>query len=88
MQSPPNRCETFWVLGVQEKYSLQMEVQQERIRAEEAQGFLGDANSRVENLEGQLTKMINRMRKVAVGLHLAINPHQEVRQNLLCLYFI
>ena len=50
MQSPPNRCETFWVLGVQEKYSLQMEVQQERIRAEGAQGFLVDANSKVENL--------------------------------------
>ena len=80
---------------MQEKQKLQIELEHQRnraeqneIRAKEAEGYLYDANSQVDNLEGQLNRMLNRTRKVAVGIHLAINPHHQVRQSLsrvLCL---
>ena len=71
----------FWY-GVQEKAGMQMEVQQEHNRAEEAEGFLGDAHAQVDNLEAQLNKMASKMRKVAIKLHFAINPTHKVSQNL------
>lgn len=84
------------MLGVQEKEDWKIELeyqlnraelaearaQQDDIRAEEAESYLCDAKSRVHYLEWQLNKMSNRMRKLAVGIHLAINPHHQVRQTL------
>ena len=75
---------------------LQVQLQQERIRAEKAEGkaeeakgradkaegYLNEANAQVDNLERQLNKAFERMRKVAIGIHRAINPHHEVGQSL------
>ena len=88
--------ESVLVLGMQEKEGLQTKLKYERNRAEKAEGmaqqneirakgaegYLNDANSQVDNLERQLNKMFDRMRKLATGIHLAINPHHQVRQTL------
>ena len=56
--------------------------QQDDTRAQEAESYLCDANSQVEYLEWRLNKMSHKMRKVAIGIHLAIKPHHQVRQSL------
>ena len=89
-------CETCLVFGMQDKELLQIELEYQRnraelaeasaqrdgIRAEETDIYLYDAYSQIDYLEWQLNKMFYRMRKVATGIHLAINPHHQVRQSL------
>ena len=85
------------MLGMQEKGELQLELeyqrnraaqaeataQQDGIRAQQAESCLDDANCQVDHLGWQLNKMLNKMRKVAIGIHLAIDSHHQVRQSLL-----
>lgn len=83
------------MLGMQEKADLQFELeyqrnraelaeasaQQDGLRAEEANIYLKDASSQIDYLEEQLDNVFNRMRKVAIGIHLAINPQHQVRHS-------
>ena len=62
------------VLGMQDTTRMT----EERSKAEEAKGLLNDANAQVDGLEQQIDRMSLRMRKVAPGLHLAIDPQQQV----------
>ena len=55
---------------------------EERNRAEQAQGFLDDANAQLDRLEQQMGGMSLRMRKLATGLHLALEPQHQVGPDL------
>ncbi|KAL3163186.1 hypothetical protein ABBQ32_009590 [Trebouxia sp. C0010 RCD-2024] len=52
-------------------------MQQEREKAEEAKGFLEDAYAAITALEQQVDHLSKKMRKVASGLHMAINPTHQ-----------
>lgn len=56
-----------------------LSMQQEREKAEEAKGFLEDAYAAITALEQQVDHLSKKMRKVASGLHMAINPTHQVR---------
>ena len=57
-----------------------MRIEEERSKAEEAKGFLDDAYVQMDALELQMNRMASKMKKVATGLHFAIQPNHEVSQ--------
>lgn len=66
-----------------------LRVQQERKKAEEANGFLHDAHAQMDGLEQELSRLLTKMKKVATGLHLANTPNEEVSSALkLCYYLL
>ncbi|KAL3131738.1 hypothetical protein ABBQ38_007457 [Trebouxia sp. C0009 RCD-2024] len=55
--------------------TLSMQLEQEK--ADEAKGFLEDAYAAIDALEQQVDRLSKKMRKVATGLHQAINPNHQ-----------
>ena len=65
------------VLGMQDT----LQIQKERSKAEEAQGFRNDAYGAIDSLELQVNNMASKMKKLATGLTFAISPNHEVSQD-------
>ena len=58
---------------------MQAVVQEQQGRGQEATAALSDAYASIDSMEAQLNKLLQKMKKAAVDIHVAINPNHQGR---------